>query len=311
MEDSTKFTISWDAQPNADGYRVYAGFDPFYIKSLISGPDLITPTTFNFEIVDVPPMQIVYFWVASYTAGATGATGATATVTFLDEMGSYHLKTAQYEHITVSPYSETTQMIMCGGDQKYFVEEMRRRALAILEDSGEEVTLYIKQWCGMADPTTQDELGLDPNYQPMTRSDGTYGSGFYPGYFPGVRIRMRFGGLPLSQYDYQVGGMRPLADNMAWTIWDPIMHENDVIVRISTGDRYVVKDISYSNYRAIPLTQRLTLDLVSPNSPIQKITDTDVRAKWASIDGIGYARIGFNVMPPADANAQDYLLFTQ
>ena len=317
LEDAQKFELSWSAQPGSDGYRVYAGFDPFHIKSLVSGPDPIPGTTFNFSLPNLPPTQVVYFWVGAvgvtgatgYT-GPTGGTGSTAgTLTFLDDYGSYHLRTAQNGMFTNSPFSDTSKMIMCGGDQLYFVEEMRRRAKAILEDTGEEVTLYIKQWTGLADPTTQEELGLDPNYQAMTRDDATYGVGFYPGYFPAVKIRMRFGGLPISQLDYQVPGLRPLADNMSWTIWDPLMHENDLIVRPNTGLRYVIKEISYSNYRAVPLTQRLTLALVNPTSPLQKVNDADVRAKWGTIDALEYARVGFNVMPPTDANATDYLLF--
>jgi hypothetical protein len=300
--DASKFVISWLAQPGSEGYRVYAGFDPFHIKSLISGPDPLASsiTQFEFSLPPLPPTQIVYFWVGNIVGD---------TVTFLDEMGSYHLRTAQYDQFANDPFSDTSKMLMAPCDQLYFVEEMRRRAKAVLEDTGEEADLFIKQWTGLADPTTQDELGLDPNYQPMTRNDGTYGVGFYPGFFPATRIRIRFGGLPQSQLDYQVPGLRPLMDNQAWTLWDPLMHENDLIVRPSTGIRYVVKDLAYSNYRGAPMTQRLTLEVVNPTSPLQKVTDAGVREKWGMIDALGYARIGFNVMPPVDADATDYLLF--
>lgn len=302
LGDATKFSISWDAQPLSEGYRVYAGFDPFYVKSLISGSDPLPvgTTEFPFTLPDIPPTQIVYFWVGSVEGG---------TIRFLDEMGSYHLRTIQYEQFANNPLSPESQAIMCAGDQRYFIEEMRRRAKAVLEDTSEEVDLYIKQWRGLPDPTTQDELGLDPNYQGMSRDDRTYGVGFFPGFFPAIRIRLRFGGLPQSQFDYQIPGMRPLMDNMAWTIWDPILHENDLIVRRTTGLRYVVKENAFSNYRAVPISQRLTLTLVNPTSPLQKVNDTDVRAKWETIDGLGYARVGFNVLPSENADAKDYLLF--
>ena len=300
LEDQGKFTISWNAVPGADGYRVYAGFDPFSIKSLISGPDLVTTTSFDFALPALPPTQIVYYWVGSITAG---------TMTLLDEMGSYHLRSIQYDQFETNPFSDTSKMIMCGDDQLYYIEEMRRRAKAVQEDAGELVDIFIKQWNGLPDPTTQPELGLDPNFQAMTRDDGTYGVGFYPGFFPAIRTRMRFGGMPQSQLDFQATGLRPLLPNESWTLWNPILHENDLIVRVGTGLRYVVKVTAFSNYRAVPITQRLTLEVVNPTSTLQKVTDSDVRSKWAGINALDYLRIGFSVLPPTTGDTQDYMLF--
>ena len=308
LEDASKFHITWPAQAAANGYRVYAGYDPLHIRSLVSGATAIASDTLGYtcDLPPLPPGQVVYFWVGSLE----GATGATAdSVRFIDELGSYHLRSAQYDHFNVSPYSDTTTELMCGDDQLYYIEEMRRRSKAILEDTGEEVDLFIKQWRGLPDPTTQDELGLDPNYQPLMRDDNTYGTGFYPGFFPAIRIRMRFGALPQSQLDYQPLGLRPLLDTESWTLWDPLMHENDILVRVATGQRYTIKNIAYSNYRGVPLTQRLTHSIINPTSPLQKITDAGVWSKWRSINTIDYMRIGWNVIPGSDSNSVDYLLF--
>lgn len=286
----------------ATGYRVFAGFDPLWVKSLISGLDPLpsSATSFTFDAPPYPPNQIVYFWVGAIDSGGV--------LTLLDELGSYTFRSIQYDAFNGNPFSDESLQIIAPCDQLYFIEEMRRRSKAILEDTGEEVDLFIKQWRGLPDPTVQDELGLDPNYQPMTRDDSTYGSGFYPGYFPAIRIRIRFGGLPVSQFDYQSPGLRPLMDNMAWTLWEPLMHENDLIVRPNTGQRYVIKEISFSNYRAVPLTQRFTLSVVTPTSPLMRITDADVREKWSNIDELAYLRAGFSVLPGA-TGAADYMLF--
>ena len=300
LEDQSKFTISWDVVPGADGYRVYASMNPFDIRSLVSGPNLIATTTFDISLPPLPPTSVVYFWVASITSGTT---------TFLDEFGSFHLRSVQYDQFHDDPFSDTSKMIMAADDQLYFIEEMRRRAKAVQEDAGEIVDIFQKQYSGLPDPTTQDQLGLDPNYQGMSRSNLTYGVGFYPGFFPAVRTRIRFGGMPQSQIDYQITGLRALLNNEAWTLWNPILSEGDLIVRVNTGVRYVVKVTAFSNYRSVPITQRFSLDIVNPTSPLQKVTDVDVRSKWQNIDALGYLRVGFNVMPPADANLKDYLLF--
>ena len=358
--DKQQFNISWAAKPGSKGYRVYAGFDPFNIRSLISGATLVAGTGFTFDAPVYPPAQTVYFWVASVdtvegakgpvgatgvtggtmagavgamgetgatgATGGTGATGSTGTppgrggpggpggpevMSWINTIGSDVFKTAQTIKFnsTSTPLSEDSQMIMAGCDQLYYFEEMRRRSKAISEDAGEEAILFIKQWIGLPDPTTQEELDLDPNNQGMSRSDETYGVGIYPGFFPGIHIRIRFGGLPASMFEYQSSGLRPLLDNEAWTLWEPLMHENDLIVRVGTGQRYVVKQVSFSNYRGIPLTQRMTLSIVNPTSPLSKLTDVDLRTKWANIDSIAYSRMSFGVMPSRNPENADYLIF--
>lgn len=301
-EDGLKYVISWPAQSGASGYRVYAGFDPIHIRSLISGLDPLPgdQLSFEFDTPAYPPGQIIYFWVA-----VNGASGPV----FINEVGSYAYGTGQMSKFTdMSRFSDTTNDLIAADDSLYYMEEIRRRAKAILEDTSEEVDLYIKQWRGLPDPTTQNELGLDPNYQAMTRDDRTYGSGFYPGYFPAIRMLMRFGNLPQSLLEFQSPGLRPLLQNEAWTIWDPIMHENDLLVRVSTGQRYVVSTTAFGNWRSVPITQRLTLQVVSPNSPLQKITNQALVDKWNGINVLDYMRAGFGVVG-APGGGPNFLIF--
>jgi hypothetical protein len=209
----------------------------------------------------------------------------------------------------VNAMREITQMYIANDDSKYYIEEMRSRAVAILDDTGEDALLFIKQWRGLPDKTTQDEMGLDPNNQGMSRADGTYGVGFYPGYFPSIRIKMRFGGVPSTQYDRQLPGLRPLLDNESWTNWEPTLHEGDIILRVSTGQRYEVRQTGYSNYRTVPITQRLTLTVINQSSPLYNINDTDLWDKWRNLDTLEYMRMGFSLMPPTNLDIVDYLLF--
>jgi hypothetical protein len=301
LGDMLKYQISWPAQTGALGYRVYAGYDPLHIRSLVSGPAAIAAgtTTFLATLPPVPPNQVVYFWVAADLAG---------TLTFIDNLGSTHFRTIQYSQFIEAQMSATTKLMACFADQQYFAEEMRRRSLAVIEDTAEEMDLYIKQWTGVADTTCQQDLGLDPNYQGMSRNDNTYGVGFFPGFFPAIRVKVRMGGAPALQHDYQPYGMRPLAPNEGWTLWEPLLHEGDVLVRVNTGMRYVVKVVSPSNYRGVPMSQRLTLDIINPTSPLYKITDTDVRAKWESLNAMEYLAVGFSQFPPPPADQTDYLI---
>lgn len=302
--DRTQFKISWPSQIGSTGYRVYAGFDPLHIRSLISGQDLIpaADTAFVFNAPFFPPGQIVYYWVAYESPGG---------LKFIDEVGSHVLRTFQATKFSDDSdrFSDTTLDILDPGDDKYFMEEIRRRAKAVLESTSEEVDLFIKQWRGLPDPTVQGEQGLDPNYQPMTRDDRTFGSGFFPGYFPAIRIRMRFGALPVALLDFQLPGLRPLLKNEAWTIWEPIIHESDLLVRLSTGQRYVVESPAYSNWRGVPIAQRLSLEIITPTSPLQKVTDALVRERWGQVNAAGFLRAGFGIAANTDSGGPDYLLF--
>jgi hypothetical protein len=300
-EDRLKYIISWPAQAGATGYRVYAGFDPVHIRSLISGvaPLPYDQLSFDFSTPLYPPGQIVYFWAAVDTASGP---------IFISDVGSYAYGTGQLNKFTdQARYSSTTTQLIDTDDSLYYMEEIRRRAKAILEDTAEEVDLFIKQWRGLPDPTVQEQLGLDPNYQSMTRDDRTYGTGFYPGYFPAIRILMRFGNLPASLLEFQTPGLRPLLQNESWTVWDPIMHENDLIVRVSTGQRYAIGSTAFGNWRGVPITQRATLQIVSPTSPLQKITNTELVSRWGNVNSADYLRAGFGVAADA-AGGPDFLI---
>jgi hypothetical protein len=299
-EDQTKYNISWPAQAGATGYHVYAGFDPLYVRSRVSGISPLTSTSFTFSATFSPPNQIIYFWV-SKTGGASEV--------FLDELGSYHYRTAQMGQFVPTPLSQDTiDTYIVPDDSQYYFEEIRRRAKAILEDSSEEVDLFIRQWRGLPEPASQSALGMDPNYQGMTRDPNSFGVGFYPGFFPAIRMRMRFGALPNSLLDFQMPGLRPMLTNEAWTLWDPLMHENDLIVRKSTGTRYVINSNSFSNYRGVPIIQRLTLDIVTPTSPMQRVTDAEVRTRWGNVNSADFARFGFNIATD-QSGGPDYLIF--
>lgn len=302
-EDRTEFKVSWPSQPGSSGYRVYAGFDPLHIRSLISGVDIIPSETTEFTFLSpvFPPGQIIYFWVS---------TREVASDRFLDEFGSFTLRTIQssrFEPGVISPEVETWGT-GCFEDNRYFFEEIRRRAVSILEDTSEEVDVFIKQWRGLPDPSTQDAVQLDPNFQGMTRDDNSFGTGFFPGYFPAIRIRMRFGSLPTALLDFQGAGLRPLLNNEAWTSWAPILHENDLVVRVSTGQRYAVDSVAHSNWRGVAITQRMSLQIVTPTSPLQKVTDAIIRDRWTRVNSVDFLRAGFGIAGN-ELGGPDFLIF--
>ncbi len=297
--DKLKYKIEWKPQTGAVGYRVYAGYDPYHIRSLISGANLVIGTTFEFSIPFNDPGRVVYFWVAYFDG---------IELKFIDDIGSYAFLYMQNEKYSgANLYDDPSLSCYRFGDDLYRIEEIRRRAKAVQEEVSEDADVYIRQWRGLPDPTTQSELDLDPNYQGMSRNDNTYGTGVYPGYFPPIRMKVRFGGAPSSALTYQPYGMRPLTDYEMWALWIPLLSTGDIIVRVNNGYRYEVVSCAVSTIRGVPTVQRFSTKLINTNSPLYKINSNDIWNKWNSIDRIGYNRIGFNVL--SVPGGKDYLIF--
>ena len=292
-DDRTFMTISWPANPFCSGFKVYGGYDPLHIRSVISGlvPLPNTATQFVFRVPMIsPPTKTTYYWVSSLNPSGGE--------TFLDDVGSYVPKTMTADAFSRESYCDETESdYILSSEQKYYFEEIRRRVRAISDDVSEDgwVDLYIRQWIGLPDTTAQAELGEDTDYQGMTRNSESFGTGFYPGFFPAIKIPMRFGALPNSLFDYQLPGMRPMLTNEAWTLWEPLISENDLIVRRTTGVRYIVKTTASSNKKGAVMVQRLSLDIVEPTSPLQKVTDLLLRDMWGKVNAVDYARVGWSI----------------
>ncbi len=300
-----KYRISWDP-PNdisVSGYKVFAGFEPFYIRSLISGFDPLpaSQTSFEFQFPNTVHTDMdIYFWVGYIHNGS---------LFFINELGKNERDSIEYNIMYPSQHSYQTS-IYIADDMKYFFEEIRRRAKAVWEDICEEVIIYKSQWNGLPDSYTQQELNDNPTYNEITRGEDSYGTGFYPGFFPGYISKVRFGTLPQFTYEFQPQGIVPVMSiDSAWTLWEPNLRQNDLIYRKLDGKFYMITSIGVSNIRGIRIVQRLTIEPINPNSPLNKINNEDLISKWNNINKLDYLRIGFGVMPGNNQNIEDYLLF--
>ncbi len=304
---SQKYKITWDLVPEAEGYYVYAGYEPYYIRSKIS--DLLEPNINTFEFspsIFIPFDLVIYFWVA-YKKGND--------IIFIDEFGSNYILSQGINLYKDDPlYSDTTHDLI-EYDAQWFFEEIRRRAKAVLEDVGEEVILYKRQWSGATDSygfEDNDAYGfnLDPNVQSKYRTDDTYGTGYYPGFFPGIKINMRFGQIPPLIFDLNGRGLKiDLEYDTCWTLWEPYIRKWDLIYRPLNGNFYVVDNVGISNIRGVNIIQRLKNITLNPTEPLCKITHEDLINKWKDIDKIQYLKLGFGIIPSGNEKLNDYLLF--
>lgn len=301
LEKKMDYNISWDSIPEATGYRVYAGFDPFYIKALISGPAPLTTTSFTFHHIPMMPSRMVYFWVKYYN-GSTWEYVKTKGTTIYDSMG-YSLFN------NPNLYPDDVKINLCDYDSRFFVEEIRRRDKSVLYDTGEECLLFIRQWHGLPSPSASQKLGLYSDYQGMSRDDNCFGTGFYPGYFPAINIMVRFNQSDSIQLGPATQGLKIELPYDGFTLWEPLIQTGDVIHRKITGEKYIVKQVKPTNYRGFILLQRLTYDSIETTDPLYNMDSQTLISRWQNINALDFLRIGFNIMVSDPASVNEYLIF--
>jgi hypothetical protein len=239
------WTISWEAQATAVKYLVFASPSPVTRNKFKTVHKSETTVDFIVPIV-VPDDYVFYFWVAYENPQGT--------LTYLSSQPVY---TAINDAFEDNPLSEGTERdVISGADMKFYVESIRRRHLAMIENDGEDVLLYIRRMHGQpvvdlsqksgASPgdrvqpmygNTYSQLNQDfdpqavsseeqaesddPEYQAPYRNPDAFGTGIAGGYLPAIKIRIRYGNIPRRELRRNEQGIEVIHNFDSWTIWHP------------------------------------------------------------------------------------------
>jgi hypothetical protein len=210
----------------------------------------------------------------------------------------------------VNPLSLGTERdIISGADMKFYAEEIRRRGLAMLENDGEEFFLYIRRMYGQPcvcrtrepqkqgrvipmatgsyedlgkdfDPAVASEPELnesrDPEYQANMRCSDCFGTGIAGGYYPKIKILMRYGNIPPRVLKFQEQGIEFRHDFNSWTIWHPRLKDHDVLVRVRNNDRFFVTEPAQSEWRGIPLHQQCNAKSAPDTDVVYDLSDDKI-----------------------------------
>lgn len=302
------YNVSWQPQTGATKYIVYVS--PHPITSFKNKFKDLPRTTISveFEIPIILPHNVVfYFWVTYINPFGNEI--------MIGDEPSFTTNDTAFED-DQDPISEGTKRdIMHDPDAKYRIEEIRRRHLAIVENDGEDFYLYIRRFFGQPcvslqrdsegkvtgrswkgstpfltglgqnfnpDEVTEAEKqeAKDPNYSQHTdlRCPDCFGTGIAGGYYPKLRIRVRYGNAPLHIFKFQEQGIEFQHNFNSHTIWHPRLKERDFLVRIRTGERFTIKEPGYSSQRGIPIHQSFNAIAEAANSPIYGVTDEKIEA---------------------------------
>lgn len=295
----------------AVNYTVFASPSPINknkFKTVIP-----TQTSIEFEVPKiVPDDYMFYFWVSYENPKGQQIT--------IQEEPAFATNDSAFEINPISTGTERDEI--SGADMKFYVEEIRRRNLAMLENDGEDFTLYIRRMLGQPcvcqsnsivtngrvetngvldysdlgkdfDPTTETEEEVteaqDPEYQGTYRCLECFGTGISGGYFPGINIRVRYGEVPTRSLKFEEQGIEFVHDFNSWTLWHPKLKERDFILRKRSGERFLVTEIGQSEWRGICMHQKFNAVNAPRTAMIYTVNDDKIitALQRQSVYGIG------------------------
>jgi len=302
LNNKRLFHITWPAQIGATRYIVYVTPNPMNLNKFTDVPN--TQTQVDFEVPILLPDDVIFYaWVSYINPQAQEA--------FISSEPVWTMIDSAFE---TNPLSFGTERdIITGGDMKFYAEEIRRRGLAMLENDGEDFFLYIRRMFGQPcvclteeaggsgrtvpmstpfyeelktqfdpaiPPETENVEAKDPEYQATYRCPECFGTGISGGYYPRIKIRIRYGNLPKRIIQLEEQGIEFSHNFNSWTLWHPRVKERDFLVRARSGERFLITEPAQTEWRGIPLHQEFNAVIAPRSAMIYSVTDQKI------IDGL-------------------------
>ena len=294
--------ITWPTVPGASTYSVYAGFSLFITQAELKVTQ--TGTTYSFQFFpSVPTDLVVQVWVKANFAAAPSVyiQAEPANVEsnkdfFGRSENPLDPKTGATDMYTTADYADVV------GDNDYMrfiADEIRRRAILMLRNDGEEFLVYMRRWSGtycncnqtdanlvtgpdaiageLQDPNlgigAEPDRSADPQNDALARCQRCFGTGIVGAYYPAVATLMRYGNLPPRAIVYKNFAIDLPHNFNTWTVWEPKLHAHDLVRRVKTAEVFEVENPARGEWRGVPFHQEAKLNLLPPGDPRYLITD--------------------------------------
>ena len=296
--------VSWPAVPGFTGnYEVYSGFSLFASHAELKLTQAGVSGTFQYH-PSVPSDMVPQIWVK---AGSIYVQAESANVE--------HKK--DYFARALNPLEFSNSAVVGDNDYMRFISaEIRRRAILMLQNDAEEFVLYVRRWSGRRcncnrtqanlvtgpnsnmitgessmqgqipdeEPYTKDpdasmqEEEQDPQGDALARCPLCLGTGILGAYYPGITTLMRYGNLPPRIVFYKNYAVDLPQNFNTWTVWEPKLHDHDIVRRLKTGEMFEVSKPARGEWRGVPFHQEAMLNLLPPGDARYLVTDAMIRA---------------------------------
>jgi len=281
VPENNSVRLTWPVQADASGYYIYGSFSPTNLRNKIFLDPVFDNTVLVPMVIDAPRDCYSYFWIAKNVQGQ------------IRYLNTEPVSLENVDFIKTPHSLETELKYILETDQKYYIEEIRRRNKALVEDSGEDWHLYLRMWQGSPCPCLPEEYGQDIPWQPKARCIECFGTGYLGGYYPHITIKAVYSGMPRRLITFEDVGLRISHGFNVHMLWAPRIRKNDIFVRLSTGDRFLVTEISEDRtWRNVTLMQTLRCDIITQESILYQLNDDKIEEAYNKRASFGYARFG-------------------
>lgn len=268
----SRVKIEWNAEVGVNGYNVY--YSVFPLLRYKANDVVITATSYEFNLPLYPNNIVFYFWVSKIINSVE---------TFINTEGETYDTTTErsFNAETISPietsyvFPETKNI---NEQMKLLLTRIKADMQFMLQNDGTPCYVYLRRWgsdkpYGIPCPCTNNNDD-NPDFTGRDRCNLCFGTGVIGGYYPPIEMFIRFNVMPSKEFRGVVYGLKVSQTYEAWSIPDPILRAEDLIVRKYDGERYLVKDVALSTQRSVATRQELRLDLL-PMNDIRRIVSLD------------------------------------
>ena len=292
------YKLSWDevsraVQGTAVSYTLHGSVSPFRRDNVLQTGIIGTEVIFN------PPIFIetlsYYFWISAVFDDGSEEFISETPATLEN---STH-KTA-FADGSIS-FSEKLLPDTCGWNDELenVIEYIREGNLLQLQSTGEKALLFLRRHgedrpfgvpCACNDSFLAD---ADPDYEGAGRCTMCFGTGIYGGFYPSIPILIRYEAMPTKDFDPDVRGYTLDHAFTSYMLWEPVVRNGDLIVRLQDGSRYEITSRSESSDRGIRLHQDADLRQVMRTDILMQVTDEKINKALEGAEKAGFVRDGF------------------
>lgn len=183
---------------------------------------------------------------------------ATSPAPFSTEAEGQHTFLHHPTTSNVGMNTETLYDVFMGDvdEMAYYVEEMRRRHLAIVVNQGQDFYLLPRKLQGVRCPFWRSEE--EQCEKPLDSIAPCYNTGWVGGYHNPMLIKIVLPPNNKVEVRYEEG-VRKESKPRPWTIHTPTIRNRDLLVDKFTGDRWEVMDKNDVRFRGLMMHQDFTI----------------------------------------------------
>jgi hypothetical protein len=268
--------LSWAPATGAVTYTVYGSLSPFRQENVLQ--DGIKDPQFDFNIPVFINSLEYYFWVSW--------TDDKGNVTYLTDdpatLATRLAEAAFHPNPLTSDCRWITDVDALNCEMEKDLQYIRAGHRLQLQMGGEPGLLFKRRhgedvpWGIPCTCTENFERETDPDYQAGGRCKLCFGTGVFGGFYPAIPILFRYENVPDDTYKPTNHGLELVHKPNSWTLWEPFVGMDDIVIRVTDGSRFRVTGRRESSLRGIRLHQQFDLKEIEKTDILMEVSNAAI-----------------------------------